>query len=117
MTKTVSSIGHVTLTAVDPDRPASHSARVVNGIIRQKWNFEGVIITDDLVMGAIYHHDICTAVVEALNASVDLLLVAYDGSQFYRIFACASDAFNHERLDATMLRDSEVRLQRARPVD
>ena len=61
-------IGHVTLTAVDPDRPASHSKRVISGIIRQKWNYQGVIITDDLVMGAIYNHDVCTAVVEALNA-------------------------------------------------
>jgi beta-N-acetylhexosaminidase len=70
-------IGHVTLTAVDPDRPASHSKRVVSGIIRQKWNYQGVIISDDLVMGAIYSHNICTAVVEALNAGVDLLLVAF----------------------------------------
>ena len=110
-------IGHVTLTAVDPDRPASHSKRVISGIIRQKWNYQGVIITDDLVMGAIYNHDICTAVVEALNASVDLLLVAYDGSQFYRIFACASGAFSQGRLDMATLRDSETRLQRTLPPD
>jgi beta-N-acetylhexosaminidase len=106
-------IGHVTLTAVDLDRPASHSKRVISGIIRQKWNYQGLIITDDLVMGAIYNHDICTAVVEALNASVDLLLVAFDGSQFYRIFACASGAFSRGRLDMATLRDSETRLQRA----
>ena len=60
-------IGHVALTAIDPDRPASHSKRVVDGIIRQKWNYQGVIMTDDLVMGAIYQHSICTAVVEALQ--------------------------------------------------
>jgi beta-N-acetylhexosaminidase len=110
-------IGHVTLSAVDPDRPASHSKRVISGIIRQKWNYQGVIITDDLVMGAIYNHDVCTAVVEALNASVDLLLVAYDGSQFYRIFACASGAFSQGRLDMATLRDSETRLQRTLPPD
>jgi len=110
-------IGHVTLTAVDPDRPASHSKRIVSGIIREKWNYQGVIITDDLVMGAIYNHNICTAVVEALNASVDLLLVAFDGSQFYRIFACASGAFSQGGLDATVLRDSEARLERTRPAD
>jgi beta-N-acetylhexosaminidase len=110
-------IGHVTLTAVDPERPASHSKRVVNGIIRQKWNYRGIIITDDLVMGAIYNHNICTAVVEALNASVDLLLVAFDGSQFYRIFACASDAFNQGEIDTTTLHDSEMRLRRALPPD
>jgi beta-N-acetylhexosaminidase len=39
-----------------------------------------MIITDDLVMGAIYNRNICTAAVEALNASVDLLLVAFNGS-------------------------------------
>ena len=83
-------VGHVTLTAADPDRPASHSKRVIDGIIRQKWNYQGVVITDDLVMGAIYQKNVCTAVVEALNAGVDLLLVAYDGAQFYRVFACAS---------------------------
>ena len=110
-------IGHVTLTAVDPDRPASHSKRVVSGIIRQKWNYQGVIITDDLVMGAIYNHNICTAVVESLNASVDLLLVAFDGSQFYRIFACASEAFGDGKLDMAMLRDSERRLKQTLPAD
>jgi beta-N-acetylhexosaminidase len=76
-----------------------------------------VIITDDLIMGAIYSHSICTAVVEALNGGVDLLLVAFDGSQFYRIFACASDAFAHGKLDVATLRDSEARLTRALPAD
>jgi beta-N-acetylhexosaminidase len=105
-------VGHVTLTAVDPDRPASHSKRVIDGIIRQRWHYQGVIVTDDLVMGAIYQHDVCTAVVEALNAGVDLLLVAYDGAQFYRIFACASAALDRGQLDLAMLRESEARLRR-----
>jgi len=110
-------IGHVTLTAIDPDHPASHSKRIISGIVRERWNYQGVIITDDLVMGAIYRHNVCTAVVEALNASVDLLLVAFDGSQFYRLFGCASDAFEHGRLDTGMLLDSEVRLKRSFAAD
>jgi beta-N-acetylhexosaminidase len=108
-------IGHVNLTAIDPDRPASHSRRVVEGVIRKQWSYQGVIITDDLVMGAIYGHDVCTAVVEALNAGVDLLLVAYDGAQFYRVFACAADAAEAGKLDLSMLRDSEARLRRNAP--
>jgi len=110
-------IGHVTLTAIDPDHPASHSRRIISGIVRERWNYQGVIITDDLVMGAIYQHNVCTAVVEALNASVDLLLVAFDGSQFYRLFACASDAFEYGSLDTGMLLDSEVRLKRSFAAD
>ena len=105
-------MGHVTLTAVDPDRAASHSRLVVDGIIRRKWNYQGVVMTDDLVMGAIYQRDVCTAVVEALNAGVDLLLVAFDGAQFYRIFRCASDALSLGKLDIVTLNDSEARLKR-----
>jgi beta-N-acetylhexosaminidase len=110
-------IGHVTLTSVDPDRPASHSKRVVDGLIRKKWNYQGVVMTDDLVMGAIYQRNVCTAVVEALNAGVDLLLVAFDGKQFYRIFTCAMAASVEGRLDAAMLIDSGKRLKTAFPVD
>ena len=83
-------IGHVTLTAIDPDRAASHSRLVVDGIIRKKWNYQGVVMTDDLVMGAIYQNNVCNAVVEALNAGVDLLLVAFDGAQFYLRRGCVS---------------------------
>ncbi|TFV46618.1 glycoside hydrolase family 3 N-terminal domain-containing protein [Bradyrhizobium niftali] len=110
-------VGHVTLTAVDPDRAASHSKRVVQGIIRDKWNYQGVVMTDDLVMGAIYQHDVCKAVVEAINAGVDLLLVAYDGAQFYRIFTCALDGSRQGKLDAAMLRASEARLERGFPTE
>ena len=110
-------IGHVTLTAIDPDRAASHSKLIIDGIIRKQWNYQGVVMTDDLVMGAIYQNNVCMAVAEALNAGVDLLLVAYDGAQFYRIFSCAAAASNQGRLDAAMLRDSEARLSRAFPVD
>jgi beta-N-acetylhexosaminidase len=103
-------VGHVSLTAVDPGRAASHSKAVIDGILRKKWNYQGVIIADDLVMGAVYGRHICTAVVEALNAGADLLLVAFDSDQFYRIFACASEAAAQNRLDSEMLRDSDARL-------
>lgn len=108
-------VGHVTLTAVDPDRAASHSKRVVEGIIRQTWGYQGMVMTDDLVMGAIYQNDVCKAVVEAINAGVDLLLVAYDGAQFYRVFACALEGLRQGELDAAMLHASAARLEKGFP--
>ena len=110
-------IGHVKLTGLDPERPASHSSRVIDGLIRNQWHYQGVIITDDLVMGAIYQHNVCVAVVEALNAGVDLLLVAYDGAQFYRVFACAVAASAKQQIDLARLRASDVRLRQAFPID
>jgi beta-N-acetylhexosaminidase len=104
-------VGHVAVTAIDSRRPASHAEGVIDGLIRKKWGFQGLIVTDDLVMGAIYQHGVCTAVVEALNAGVDLLLVAYDGTQYYRMFDCALGAFARGGLDRKMLRDSDARLK------
>src|SRR6185436_14616816 len=101
-------VGHVKLTKADPDRAASYSKKVIDGIIRKQWSYDGVIITDDMVMGAIYQNDVCTAVVEALNAGVDLLLVAYDGAQFYRVFTCA--LAGQAGLDPAMLSASDIRL-------
>ncbi len=110
-------VGHVAVSALDPRRPASHSKAVIDGLIRKTWNYQGIVMTDDLVMGAIYQHDVCTAVVEALNAGVDLLLVAYDGAQFYRLFVCATNAAAQGGLDGVMLHDSEMRLRRTSLID
>lgn len=107
-------VGHVTLDPIDPARPASHSKAVLDGLIRRTWNYDGVIITDDLVMGAIYGGDLCQAVVEALNGGADLLLVAYDGAQFYRVFACARSAYERGQLDLAALARSAERLRRWR---
>ncbi|MGJ4939171.1 glycoside hydrolase family 3 N-terminal domain-containing protein [Bradyrhizobium sp. HKCCYLS1011] len=118
-TSAVLMVGHVILESIDPDRPASHSKAVLDGLIRHAWNYDGVIITDDLVMGAIYGGDVCKAVVEALNGGADLLLVAYDGAQFYRIFGCARRALEHGQLDLIALARSEERLRRrlGKPVE
>ena len=61
-------------------------------------------------MGPIYEHGVCAAVTEALNAGADLLLVAYDGQQFYRVFDCALNASADSRLDRAMLQASLIRL-------
>ena len=108
-------VGHVAITAIDPTTAASHSKRVINDLIRNQWGYQGVITTDDLVMGPIYEHGVCTAVVEALNAGVDLLLVAYDGLQFYRMYDCALNASVEGRLDDAMLVKSLARLDARTP--
>lgn len=103
-------LGHVRLTAADPDRQASLSAKVVN-IIRRDWGYQGVLITDDLVMMPVYRYGLCNAVEEGLNAGVDLMLVSFDGRQFYRAMACALEAKRAGRLDAAKLAVSDARLR------
>ncbi|NJD37034.1 MAG: glycoside hydrolase family 3 protein [Geobacter sp.] len=70
---------HTFNTALDPDYPATLSKNTIDGILRKQLGFDGVVVSDDLYMGAIMQHYSYEAAVEkAINAGVDLLIVAND---------------------------------------
>ncbi|QOX77956.1 glycoside hydrolase family 3 [Trichlorobacter lovleyi] len=70
---------HTFNTAIDPDYPATLSRATIDGILRKQLGFDGVVVSDDLYMGAIIqHYSYETAVEKAINAGVDLLVVAND---------------------------------------
>jgi beta-N-acetylhexosaminidase len=77
-------VSNATYAAYDESRPASQSRRVIEGLLRRKLGFEGVVITDDLGAGALAGAGIgeAEAAVGAAAAGADLLLFALsDGSQ------------------------------------
>lgn len=70
---------HTFNTAIDPDYPATLSKATIDGLLRKRLGFDGVVVSDDLYMGAIVrHYSYETAVEKAINAGVDLLVVAND---------------------------------------
>jgi beta-N-acetylhexosaminidase len=55
--------------------PASLSREWIDGVLRRDLGFNGVVISDDLEMGAIRKlYDLHDTVVRAVNAGVDVLL-------------------------------------------
>ncbi len=70
---------HTFNTNLDPDYPATLSRNTIDGILRTRLGFDGVVISDDLYMAAIVqHYSYETAVEKAINAGVDLLILAND---------------------------------------
>ena len=108
-------IGHVILTAVDQKNPASFSKEVIQGIIREGWQHNGILITDDMTMRAAYKHGFCNATVNALNAGMDFLLVSYDYEKFYEMMYCAAQAYQNGQLESRMLELSNARMIRFLP--
>lgn len=70
-------VAHVALPAVDPIyRPASLSPVVIEGVLRRRLGFKGVVMTDSLVMGALPKGNEAEAAESAFAAGADILLIA-----------------------------------------
>ncbi|HJY83400.1 MAG TPA: beta-N-acetylhexosaminidase [Candidatus Binatia bacterium] len=69
---------HVQYPALDSSLPATFSPLIIEGLLRRRLDFQGVVITDDLEMGAIVRHfTVEQAAVDALRAGADLLLICH----------------------------------------
>jgi len=67
---------HVVYSRVDPFFPASLSPDAVNRLLRGELGFKGLVVCDDLRMGAIKRQfPLEISVVQAVNAGADLLMV------------------------------------------
>ena len=69
---------HIVNRELDPlGRPATLSAPIVTGILRGELGFDGLVLSDDMQMGAIVEqYSIERAAVEAIKAGVDVVLIA-----------------------------------------
>ena len=84
-------IAHVHYTALDPvrDRPATLSPPVVAGLLREELGYNGLVVSDDLEMGAVAPLDVeGSTAVDAMLAGCDLLPYCSDLDRA----ACALDA-------------------------
>jgi beta-N-acetylhexosaminidase len=70
---------HVFNRWLDERHPATLSRRTIQGLLRGELGFDGPVVSDDLRMGAIeQHYGLERAAVLAVQAGVDVLLVADD---------------------------------------
>ncbi|MGC9456626.1 MAG: glycoside hydrolase family 3 protein [Halothiobacillaceae bacterium] len=68
---------HVYNAHLDPEYPATLSRPILTGLLREEIGFDGLIVTDDMQMGAIAdEYGLETAIEKALNAGVDMLIFA-----------------------------------------
>ncbi len=68
--------GHLLVPALDPDLPATLSARILGGLLREEMGFDGVVVTDAVEMGAVAdRYGFAGAAVRALAAGADAICV------------------------------------------
>src|SRR5450830_1920397 len=66
---------HIVYPTLDADNPATMSRRILNDLLRDEWEYKGIIITDGMDMHAIAgRYGVGNAAVRALTAGADMVM-------------------------------------------
>ncbi|MGD9334930.1 MAG: beta-N-acetylhexosaminidase [Desulfobacterales bacterium] len=80
-------LSHIRYPNMDATWPASLSATIAHDLLRKQMGYGGVIMTDDLDMGAIKkHYNIKSVIQQILSADIDIALICHKGPDIENAF-------------------------------
>jgi beta-N-acetylhexosaminidase len=75
-------LSHILYPRLDSQWPASLSKMIARDILRRQLGFEGVVMTDDLEMGAVTrHYGFRAAIRQVLRADIDMALICHSAEK------------------------------------
>jgi beta-N-acetylhexosaminidase len=91
--------------------PSSLSFNIISKLLRQELNFQGLVITDDLEMGAILkNYSIGDACIMAINAGVDMVSICADPVNIREGFKAVVEAAKNGKISETRIDESLKRI-------
>jgi len=111
---------HTVYPHLDRDNPATLSAKILGGLLRRDLAYDGLVITDDLEMGAIEKEgSVAAAALAAFLAGADMLLICEDHAKAlaaWEALCSAADGglISPRRLQMSLARIAAVRARFAR---
>ncbi len=74
---------HIINKNIDPNYPATLSPLFIENILRQELGFKGVVVSDDMDMGAIVNnYGFKESLIKAIQAGCDLLIISNNGNTY-----------------------------------
>ncbi|MBR1552756.1 MAG: hypothetical protein IJ631_01940 [Schwartzia sp.] len=107
-------VSHITYTAVDESLPASLSPAVITGMLRDELGWRGVVVTDDLEMGAADVFPFEELGVRAVEAGADLILVCHEYEHEQATYNGLLKAVQSGRVSEKRIDESVRRILRAK---
>jgi beta-N-acetylhexosaminidase len=104
---------HIVYRSIDPERPATLSRALIGDLLRRELRYDGVVITDSLVMNAIhdrYGHE--RAAVMALSAGADMVMALGSESEQIAAIDAIRSALDRGELSLETLLKARARLDR-----
>lgn len=106
---------HIINRNIDENNPATLSEKFLQDILRKQIEFNGLIISDDIQMGAINSYSLEDAVISAINAGCDIILATnnigkYDKYLAYKIRDIILTAVRDGRIKENRILESYNRI-------
>lgn len=103
-------VGHLIYTGLDT-LPASVSLQVINNFLRKELGFQGIVITDDMEMGALTSmYGFREMGVAAVQAGVDVLLVCHNYEHQQQVYQGVLEAVKTNKLTTAAIDAAAVRI-------
>lgn len=104
---------HVLYPALDADFPATLSERIIKNILRKKYGFNGVVISDDLEMKAISNrYTDEDAGILSVRAGVDILLICHSNDKQLIMFDSLLKAVENGNIKEERIEESFSRIMK-----
>ena len=103
-------VSHAMYPQIDPDHPASLSKAIITDWLRKDIGYNGVVVTDDMDMGALAnHYTFGDMAVQSILAGSDILLVCHEYEHMQEAYnglmkAVKDGRISKERLDESVKR-------------
>lgn len=103
-------VSHAMYPQIDPDHPASLSKAIITDWLRKDMGYNGVVVTDDMDMGALAkHYTFGDMAVQSILAGSDILLVCHEYEHMQEAYnglmkAVKDGRISKERLDESVKR-------------
>ena len=103
-------VSHAMYPQIDPDHPASLSKAIITDWLRKDIGYNGVVVTDDMDMGALAnHYTFGDMAVQSILAGSDILLVCHEYEHMQEVYnglmkAVKDGRISKERLDESVKR-------------
>lgn len=107
-------VAHVSFPAIEPDNvPATLSKRMINGLLRNYLQYDGVVMTDCMEMNAIInYYGIEEAAIHAIEAGNDIVLISHTFERQERALKAVIAAVNDGRITEETINQSVERILR-----
>ena len=111
-------VSHAMYPQIDPDHPSSLSKAIITDWLRKDMGYNGVVVTDDMDMGALAkHYTFGDVAVQSILAGSDILLVCHEYEHMQEAYnglmkAVKDGRISKERLDESVKRILLMKMSR-----